>query len=355
MARHFVQQNGVGMVVPPPEPKVDDVATEIFLHSAAELAASRVRNPAAPWDEAHLAAFLQLYRGWILQALGMADAPEEWAERSAILLHLMAGGATLGDAIGMLVRFARTVWGLHTGIEFHDEGTCAAVVFHDAAHPDREGSICALWLLRTNLSQIEFLAGRELVGVSGRVRYGQCLPGTVTNLLFDRPLVFGAPETALIIPKSELDRAVAVRISDIPLYLGQFMRTMVGAYRSSSNLRSLISTLICDDRLRGAPEPATMPDVARRLGLTAATARRRLREERVTFREVKAEALDQLAKMWLREKTRSIDSIAEHLDFSDTHAFRRAFHRRNGMSPRAYRSFIGGSQFPPADGPAAAS
>jgi len=336
------QQNGAGPAARTPTARVEEVVTENFLRTAAELAANRVRNPAAPWDEAHLAAFLQLYRGWILQALGMADAPEVWAERSAILLHLMAGGATIGDAIAMLVRFAQTIWGSHTKIEFIDEGASAALVIHDPLHPDQEGLICALWLLRTNLSQIEFLAGRELVGVSGRVRYSQCLPGTVTNLLFDRPLVFGASETALLFPTSELDRAVAVRVSDIPLYLSQFMRTVVGAYRSSSNLRSLISTLICDDRLRGAPELATMPVVVRRLGLTAATARRRLREEGVTFREVKAEALDQLAKMWLREKTRTIDSIAEHLDFSDTHAFRRAFRRRNGMSPRAYRSLIAG-------------
>ena len=312
--------------------------TQHFLHTAADLAANRVRNAAAPWDEAHLAAFLQLYKGWIMQALGMANAPEVWAERNAILLHLMTGGATIGEAIGMLVRFAQTVWGSHMRLEYVDEGEAAGLVFHESTRPDEEGLICALWSLRANLSQIEFLAGGELDGVSGRVRYDQCLPGTVTNLLFGQPLVFGAADTALVIPKSELGRAVAVRTSDIPRFLAHFMRTMVGAYRSSNTLRSLISTLICDDRLRGAVEPADMPTVARRLGLSTATARRRLHEEGVTFRGVKAEALDQLAKLWLREKWRTIDHISERLGYSDAHAFRRAFHRSNGMSPRTYRS-----------------
>jgi AraC-like DNA-binding protein len=157
-------------------------------------------------------------------------------------------------------------------------------------------------------------------------------------LLFGRHLVCGSADTALIIPKTELDRAVAVRASAIPRFLSQFMRTMVGADSSPNNLRSLISTLICDDGLRGTAEPASMPFIARRLGISVATARRRLQHEGVTFREVKAEAQDQLARMWLHEKGPTIHTIAERLGFSDTHAFRRAFRRRNGLSPRAYRA-----------------
>lgn len=312
--------------------------TQHLLQTAADLVTNRIRNAAAPWDEAHLAAFLQLYKGWIMETLDMAQAPQEWAERSAILLHLMIGGATIGEAIAMLVRFAQTVWGSHLRLEYVDNGETADLVFHESTRPDVEGLICALWSLRANLSQLEFLAGGELDGVGGRVRYGQCLPGTVTNLLFGRPLAFGETATALVIPKSELERAVAVRASDIPRFLAHFMRTMVGAYRHSTTLRSLISTLICDDRLRGAVEPDDMPTVARRLGLSAATARRRLQEEGATFREVKAEALDQLARLWLREKGRTIEHISERLGYSDPHAFRRAFHRRNGMSPRSFRS-----------------
>lgn len=328
---------------PSPTPAMASVTaadTQHFLNAAADLAASRVRNASAPWDEAHLAAFLQHYKSWIMQALGMATAPQEWAERSAILLHLMTGGATLGEAITMLVRFAQTVWGTHLRLEYVDEGESAGLIFHETGRPDEEGLICALWSLRANMSQLEFLAGGELDGVCGRVRYTQCLPGTVTNLLFGRPLMFGAATTALLIPKSELHRAVAVRASDIPRFLAHFMRTMVGAYRPANSLRSLISTLICDDRLRGSVEPADMPNVARRLGLSVATARRRLQDEGVTFRKIKAEALDQMAKLWLRERGRTIDHISERLGYSDPHAFRRAFHRQNGVSPRGYRALL---------------
>lgn len=331
----------VGSKPAPARAKVTVADTQTFLDSAAELAASRVRNATAPFDEAHLAAFLQLYKGWIMRAQGMASAPDEWAERSAILLHLMTGGATIGEAISLLVRFAQTVWGPHLRLEFVDEGEMGALVFHESDRPaDEAGLICALWSLRANLSQLEFLAGGEFDGVNGRVGYDQCLPGTVTNLLFGCPLVFGSADTALVIPKSELNRAVAVRASEISRFLAHFMRTMVGAYRSANTLRSLISTLICDDRLRGSVEPANMPTVARRLGLSAPTARRRLQDEGVTFRQVKAEALDQLAKLWLREKGRTIEQISERLGYSDPHAFRRAFHRINDVSPRGYRSLI---------------
>lgn len=310
--------------------------TTLLLKSAADLATSRVRDAAVPWDEARLSAFLQFYRAWIIQTLGMGDAPEAWAERNAILLHLMTGGATIGEAIEMLVRFGKTVWG--SEFEYVDEGEKAALIFHEPARPAEEGLICALWSLRATTSQIEFLAGRELGGIGGRVPNDECLPGNVTDLLFGKPLVYGMESIALVIPKSELRRAVAVRASDIPEFQRNFMRTMVGAYRNGNHLRSLISNLICDDRLRGSADLVTMPDVARRLGLSVATARRRLHDEGVTFRGVKEEALDQLAKMWLRDRTLTMEAVADRLGYSDSHAFRRAFHRRNGVPPRSYRA-----------------
>lgn len=310
--------------------------TDRLIHAAAELAASRVRHPDVPWDDAGVEAFVQLYRPWIIQALGLADAPGAWAERNAILLHLMTGSATIGEAIETLVRFGQTVWGAR--FDYIDKEEAGALVFHPKTPLDEEGLICALWSLKSVAIQLEFLAGRELESLSGTVSCEQSLPGNVTNLLFGKPLAFGVARTALVVLRSDLQRAVAVRAADIPEFLRNFMRAMIGAYRPPKDLRSLVSTLICDDRLRGSPNPTTMPDVARRLGLSVATARRRLHEEGVTFRAVKDDALDQLAKMWLRDRARSIESIAEQLGYSDSHAFRRAFRRRNGLSPRGHRS-----------------
>lgn len=313
--------------------------TPHLLRAAAALSEVMLSDTDEPEREDHIAGFINTYRSWIIEELDMADAPDAWAERTTILLHLMLGASTIGEAIKILVRFAEPVWGSRMRFELLDEGDNAALLFHDAFRPGAEGLVCALWPLRTTLSQLEFLAGGEL-HLSGRVRHEQCLPGNITNLLFGRAITYRALATTLILPKAEMDRAVVVRASDVPAFLRGFMRTTIGAGRGASDMHSLVSTLVWNDTLRGAAS-ANMPEVARRLGMSVATARRRLHKEGTTFREIREEVLDQLAKMWLREPGRSIESIAEQLGYSDAFAFRRAFRKRNGAAPQTYRKGLG--------------
>lgn len=75
---------------------------------------------------------------------------------------------------------------------------------------------------------------------------------------------------------------------------------------------------------------------ARALGLSAASLRRRLGEEGVTFRSLKSEILDDRAKHLLG-CGHTVREVAELLDFSDARSFARAFKARNGMTPTAYQ------------------
>ncbi|MEE2025145.1 AraC family transcriptional regulator [Alkalimonas mucilaginosa] len=75
--------------------------------------------------------------------------------------------------------------------------------------------------------------------------------------------------------------------------------------------------------------------VARTLGCSVATLRRRLTAHRTSFRQYKEQLLNQEAKLLLMQQL-TLEDIAHKLSFSDARSFKRAFRSWNGISPRQY-------------------
>ncbi|MGH8237569.1 MAG: AraC family transcriptional regulator ligand-binding domain-containing protein, partial [Steroidobacteraceae bacterium] len=76
--------------------------------------------------------------------------------------------------------------------------------------------------------------------------------------------------------------------------------------------------------------------VVRRLGLSVATLRRRLRDQgQPSFRTLRDNALNDAAKSLLAQRRHPAD-VAETLGFGDLRSFNRAFKRWNGTTPAAY-------------------
>jgi AraC-like DNA-binding protein len=78
-------------------------------------------------------------------------------------------------------------------------------------------------------------------------------------------------------------------------------------------------------------------NVARHLGVSIATLRRRLTQSSVSFRDLRAEVLSMTAKTLLSER-RHANDVAEVLGFSDGRSFARAFKSWNGITPTAFRA-----------------
>jgi AraC-like DNA-binding protein len=86
-----------------------------------------------------------------------------------------------------------------------------------------------------------------------------------------------------------------------------------------------------------APDRRDMASVARALGLSARTLRRRLDEEGTSFREVLDAALGTLAKRLVARGDQPIEAAAYAMGFSHPSAFHRAFKRWTGATPGASR------------------
>jgi AraC-like DNA-binding protein len=91
----------------------------------------------------------------------------------------------------------------------------------------------------------------------------------------------------------------------------------------------------------GAQTRIDMNAVARSLGLSARSLRRRLCDEGISYNTIAESALATLAKQLLADQARSIQETAYTMGFSDPSAFYRAFKRWTGTTPKTFRTYGG--------------
>lgn len=108
-----------------------------------------------------------------------------------------------------------------------------------------------------------------------------------------------------------------------------------------SNLKQVYARQSIQDRVRqqllrseGYPQ---LEDIAARLNMSAASLKRRLREEGSSYLQIKDELRRQQACELLLHSQNSIDSIAEQLGYSDASNFSKAFRGWTGQTPGQYR------------------
>jgi AraC-like DNA-binding protein len=82
-------------------------------------------------------------------------------------------------------------------------------------------------------------------------------------------------------------------------------------------------------------------DVASNLNMSARTLRRKLREEKTSFRDLVDELRMEIAIRYLRETNLTVEHISGSLGFSDVANFRQAFRRWTKAAPQKFRKMSG--------------
>jgi AraC-like DNA-binding protein len=90
-------------------------------------------------------------------------------------------------------------------------------------------------------------------------------------------------------------------------------------------------------RHRPSGRQLSMEDVARELGCSVRSLRRRLEQEGTTFRVLQQMELESSAYALLRDSKLTIQAIAHRLGFANVAAFHRAFKRWTPLTPTEYR------------------
>jgi AraC-like DNA-binding protein len=146
---------------------------------------------------------------------------------------------------------------------------------------------------------------------------------------FDAPVTFGAERCQLVLPRSALD---ATLVSSDPSLLAILTRAADELHRRAPADPTLSAQVarVLRDALRS--DEAHVNHVAKRLGLTARSLQRRLKDEGTSFNALRETVRRDLAKRYLDEKL-SIAEISFLLGFSEPSAFFRAFKRWTGTTP----------------------
>jgi AraC-like DNA-binding protein len=145
---------------------------------------------------------------------------------------------------------------------------------------------------------------------------------------------FGRAETAVVVSRARLDAAPPAANPHLYRFLGGLVAGELAALTPVA-VRERVARLV-KQRLADGALP-DVGDVARNLGMSERTLRRRLTDEGVAFRALRTEAqLDHAAEL-LASSDASLSQIALACGFADLSGFGRAWRRSRGQAPSRSR------------------
>lgn len=258
-----------------------------------------------------------------------------------ILGYIVMNCATVGEALARIAPFEKLVGDMGMTRIRREEGH--TVVSWQCAYPNPEvrphmiANVLASWV-----NYARWLANREDAGPRG-VRVEFTAPNLAVEQAFARlfraPVVFGAPESALLIDDALL--ALPLRQPDPILrrtledHASTQMASLdAGEPAFTDRVREVIRQLLAQGISR-------QDSVAETLGLTGRTLQRRLGEEGRSYQMLLDEIRLEQARQRLLATDDPVADIALHLGYAEPRSFHRAFKQWTGMTPGDFRQCRG--------------
>jgi AraC-like DNA-binding protein len=269
-------------------------------------------------------------------ALGIHMAERATAQGWDVIGYLASHAATLRESIETLSRFSNITTDVTLSLAEQDD--IATMTFSFTGSPESP-----LVRMRSELTVTGFVRLlRIYCGEDAQPRevlfpYAAPPHRAEYTRVFGGKERFGQPVTALRFDRAMLSqeavhknpRLTALLTGEAERMLGRLQRGTTHGERVRDALASM-----------GAGNKPTMSAVARRLGISVRSLRRRLDEEGLSFPKLVEEVHLALAKRLLEHPDRSIYEIAFEMGFSDASAFNRAFRRWSGVTPGQYRASL---------------
>ncbi|HEX2679337.1 MAG TPA: AraC family transcriptional regulator [Polyangiales bacterium] len=154
-----------------------------------------------------------------------------------------------------------------------------------------------------------------------------------------RRVRFSQPHTGMVMPRSYLELEQLHPNESVFQLLKAEADKQLQEIEGPAPLSGKIHHLVVHRFTDTEPD---MDMIARRLGMSSRSLRRRLQEEGTSFNEVVSLAMGELACNVLREPNTTIQEAAYRLGFAEASSFHRAFKRWTGKTPKQFRDATGG-------------
>jgi AraC-like DNA-binding protein len=249
-------------------------------------------------------------------------------------MEMMVLSRDLRDGFERCFRFYRLITG---GMVFRllEEGGLAAIEIK-AADPFRDTNhVLTEWQAVRWHKLAQWIIGAEIPLI--RAEFSHAMQGPLGEYaqVFCDDCRFGRPDTRLYFKASFLNRKIVRKLEDLDV------RKTVQNYdplhiEVEKSWCKLLKASLCA-HLRKMESMPTMEGLAEEFSVCSQTLRRRLKEERLTYRALKAQARREVVMEQICDERISLAQISLMAGFAETNGLARAMKSWTGFSPSQYR------------------
>jgi len=179
-----------------------------------------------------------------------------------------------------------------------------------------------------------WLIGRRINLIDASFRFAPPENQGEYRRIFNCDIQFNASYTGIRFPVKFLQERLVQNETTLRNFLKESPADLLARPDDGNSLVAQIRGIIGDDLSKELPN---FEFVASELHTSPQTLRRRLKEEGLTYQEVKDQMRRDSALFYLEKGDLSIQEVAEKLGFSESSTFHRAFKKWTGITPGAYR------------------
>ena len=265
-------------------------------------------------------------------ALGLRLGTAVRAREFGLVGYTMAVSPTVAAALQRLSRYDRLLSDvLVVQLEAEADATWVRLDVEPALRAFRPA---ADFRLAAVLALCREIAAAPIAPLTVQLPYRRPADVRAYERFYRAPLEFGALATAFLLRNDDLARPVVSSDATLTGYLDHLAEQILTGLGADETTRDRVRRLLWSSLSDGVPG---LDDVARRLGMSARTLQRRLRDEGTTFAAVLTGFRQDMARPLLRDGRLAVSEVAFLLGYEDPSSFQRAFRRWSGRSPRAFR------------------
>jgi AraC-like DNA-binding protein len=263
-------------------------------------------------------------------------AAECWHPGSlGALGHAWLASSTLHRGLERLQRYWQLL-GQRTAITLREDPDGLAVVLRNPRSDPRIAAVTTDMDFSVLVDMCRMNAGSAFNPVQVRLIRPAPRDTAPYESFYGCPVIFGAPERAVVMPRSAIDTPLATANRQIAGLLDRVMAEDLARLDRSDVVAR------CRARLhrRLASGEVTATQVASDLAMSRRTLHRKLADAGTTWQQLVDATRRDMALRMIEDPRRAIGEITFELGFSQQSAFARAFRRWAGTSPTQYRDAL---------------
>jgi len=225
-------------------------------------------------------------------------------------------------------------------IDLKEASGCGIWTITPMAHPHIDASLYRFLLemqFGITVSLHRDFMGPSFAAQELHVTYGAPDDAPKYSEMFGCPVLFSQSENQLRFDAAWLDRTPNLGNEITYLTVVGLCDRLMEDLQLRLGLAGKVRQLILTNLMR----PVSFSDVASNLNMSVRTLRRKLREEKTSFRNLVDELRMEIAIRYLRETNLTVEHISELLGFSGVANFRQAFRRWTKAAPHKFRKMSG--------------